>query len=367
MKSARPVGSRIESTSNRPLAIDAENVSVTYEDGTEAVRGVSLEVEPGEFFGFLGPNGAGKTTTIRALVTLLYPTEGSVSIDGLDVRTDPRAVRESIGYMAQETAVDEELTARENLRFACRLYGVPKADRSGRIAELLSIVGLEDVADRRTSTFSGGMRKRLDAATALVHRPPLVFLDEPTTGLDPEARIRLWEYVQSLNDAGTTVFLTTQYLAQADQLCDRIAVIRDGRIVATDSPSALKSRVGGDVLTLEIADASDRNRERAARLAEETAAFENPVVERTDDGLRIVAERARAGAHDLLVALHEADVRVTGFGVRSPTLDDVFLSLTGERSDAVEPGRDVAVDESERDVVIDEPDRDAAVDREVPQ
>ena len=223
-------------------AIDARNVGVTYSDGTEAVEDVTLQVPRGEFFGFLGPNGAGKTTTIKTLVTLLRPTAGEVTVNGYDVVTEPQAVRESIGYMAQETSIDRELTARENIRFACEAYGVPKADRADRIDELLDLVDLADVADKRAEEFSGGMKKRLDVATALVHEPPLVFLDEPTTGLDPKARLRLWEYFRTINEQGTTVFLTTQYLEEADQLCDRLSVIAEGEIVATGSPEELKRR-----------------------------------------------------------------------------------------------------------------------------
>ena len=192
-------------------AIDAEEVVLTYSDGTEAVRGVTLSVPEGEFFGFLGPNGAGKTTAIKTFTTLLRPTAGTVTVNGFDVVEEAQSVRESIGYMAQETSVDEELTARENIKFACEAYGVPKTERSGRIDELLDLVDLAAVADKEADEFSGGMKKRLDVATALVHEPPLVFLDEPTTGLDPKARIRLWEYFREINEQGTTVFLTTQY------------------------------------------------------------------------------------------------------------------------------------------------------------
>ncbi|WP_222920395.1 ABC transporter ATP-binding protein [Natrinema sp. SYSU A 869] len=320
------------------LAIDAENVHVTYADGTKAVRGVSLSVQPGECFGFVGPNGAGKTTTIRTLVTLLYPTEGAVSVNGYDVRTDPQAVRESIGYMAQETSVDEELTARENVRFACELYGVPKADRADRIAELLEIVGLGDVADTRAANFSGGMQKRLDAATALVHRPSVVFLDEPTVGLDPEARLRLWDHLEGLLERGSTIFLTTQYLDEADRRCDRLALLRDGEVVATDTPAALKSRVGGDVLALQFADDVDHRIARAKRVVRESDAVDPVAIETTENGLTVTAATARRSAHDLFVALSEAGIRVTGFDVRSPTLDDVFLSLTGDRPDRSESG-----------------------------
>ncbi|MDY7081235.1 MAG: ATP-binding cassette domain-containing protein, partial [Halobacteria archaeon] len=206
-------------------------MKLTYSDGTEAVKDVSMQVQQGEFFGFLGPNGAGKTTTIKVLATLLKPTDGRVEVNGFDVKTEAQKVRESIGYMAQETSVDRELTARENLRFACEAYGIPRGERAERIDELLELVGLSDVADKKAEEFSGGMKKRLDASMALVHQPPLVFLDEPTTGLDPKARNELWDYFERINDRGTTIFLTTQYLEEADHLCERLAVIRDGEIV----------------------------------------------------------------------------------------------------------------------------------------
>jgi ABC-2 type transport system ATP-binding protein len=312
------------------LAIDAEDIYVTYEDGTEAVRGVSLNVAEGEFFGFLGPNGAGKTTTIKTLVTLLHPNRGSVVINGYDVEDEPQAVSESIGYMAQETSVDEELTARENIRFACKVYGVPESEQDQRIEELLDLVGLTDVADKRAENYSGGMKKRLDAATVLVHRPPLVFLDEPTTGLDPEARMRLWNYFKRLNERGTTVFLTTQYLEEVDQLCDRLSVIQNGEIIVTDSPEMLKSEVGGDILDLTLENSSEREKERAMTVVRESDIFEAATIETTDDGFTITSEYAQEVVSELFVLLNDAGVMVTGFDVRSPTLDDVFLTLTGE-------------------------------------
>jgi ABC-2 type transport system ATP-binding protein len=327
-------------------AIDARGVEVTYSDGTEAVRGVDLQVPTGEFFGFLGANGAGKTTTIKTLVTLLSPTGGDITVNGFDVREDSRAVRSTVGYMAQETAIDEDLTARENIRFACEAYGVPRADRDERIEELLDLVDLADVADKRSEGFSGGMKKRLDAATALVHRPPLVFLDEPTTGLDPKARNRLWEYFRRINEAGTTVFLTTQYLEEADQLCDRISVLLDGEIVATGSPSELKRRVGGERLDIDLGD--DADPDAAVEVAREffgTAAS----VERTADGVGVTAADARERGTDLLVALRDAGVPVTGFNVRAPTLDDVFLAITdGDAGAADEPDTSAPAVEAER-------------------
>jgi len=347
--------------SDESPAIAVDGLELTYSDGTRAVDGVDMTVPRGEFFGFLGPNGAGKTTTIKVLATLLSPTAGEVTVNGFDVRSDPRKVRESIGYMAQETSIDPELTAAENVRFACEAYGVPRGQRADRVDELLDLVDLGDVADKRAEEFSGGMKKRLDAATALVHRPPLVFLDEPTTGLDPKARNRLWEYFRRINDRGTTIFLTTQYLEEADQLCDRLAVILDGGIVAEGSPAELKREVGGEVLEVHFeggdggdarsadADRGDRadgdsgdDRERAAEIAREFDPFTGATVEVTDDGISVTAATAREHGTDLLVALRDAGLTVTGFNVRAPTLDDVFLAITGEEveTERMDAGRE---------------------------
>jgi ABC-2 type transport system ATP-binding protein len=311
-------------------AINADEVTLTYSDGTEAVRGIDLDVPEGEFFGFLGPNGAGKTTAIKTFATLLRPTSGTVTVNGFDVADEPRAVRESIGYMAQDTSVDKELTARENIRFACEAYGVPKAERGDRIDGLLDLVDLAEAAGKEAEGFSGGMKKRLDAAMALVHRPPLVFLDEPTTGLDPKARNRLWEYFRRINGEGTTIFLTTQYLEEADQLCERIAVILDGEIVATGSPAELKREVGGEILDIDI-DGDEAACERAADVAADSDLFEDEAsVEITEDGISVTSRRAREAGTDLLVALRDEGLTVTGFNIRAPTLDDVFLAITGE-------------------------------------
>jgi ABC-2 type transport system ATP-binding protein len=315
---------------SRQTAIDAENVHVTYDDGTNAVSGVSLAIEEGEFFGFLGPNGAGKTTTIKTLVTLLYPTRGAVRINGHDTTSDPQAVRESIGYMPQETSVDLELTPRENLRVACRMYGVPEAERAARIEELLDLVDLQDVAEKRAETFSGGMQKRLDTATVLVHQPPVVFLDEPTTGLDPEARLRVWNYFEEINDRGTTVFLTTQYLEEADELCDRLAVLQDGQITHTGTPDALKAAVGTETVTIRLEDPSEQNQHRAMAAVRSVPALDTAPIELTPDGLVIEADNARAATSDLFTELVSAEVAVADFDIQSPTLDDVFLTLTGD-------------------------------------
>ncbi|WP_135806036.1 ATP-binding cassette domain-containing protein [Halorussus marinus] len=349
MVTKKPVTDDTLRTDGRGAAIDAEGVELTYADGTEAVKGIDLRVPEGEFFGFLGANGAGKTTTIKTFSTLLSPTAGSITVNGFDVRDEPRRIRETIGYMAQETSVDEELTARENIRFAAQAYGVPKSERAERIDELLDLVDLADVGDKQAGEFSGGMKKRLDAATALVHNPPLVFLDEPTTGLDPKARNRLWEYFERINERGTTLFLTTQYLEEADQLCDRIAVIMHGEIAATGSPVELKRRVGGEILDVDVPAGKDA-RERAAEIAREGDVFDADAdVSVTDDGISVTAERAREHGTDLLVALRDAGITVTGFNIRAPTLDDVFLAITGEELDSEDRSAD-AVDVTEPEV-----------------
>jgi len=332
------------------MAITARSVELTYADGTRAMSGIDLDIPKGEFFGFLGPNGAGKTTAIKTFVTLLQPTAGSVIVNGFDVVHEARAVRSSIGYMPQETSVDEELTARENVQFACETYGVPRRERAERIDDLLYLVDLADVADKRPRGFSGGMKKRLDVATALVHEPPLVFLDEPTTGLDPRARLRLWEYFREINQQGTTVFLTTQYLEEADELCDRLSVIQDGTVVATDSPDTLKAQVGGDVLdiTLEAPDAE--RRAHAQRVACESGLFEDGAIEATDEGIAIASGHARQHGTDLLVALRDEGVPVTGFDIRSPTLDDVFLAITGAPANEKTVEKDHLVDTVQTEV-----------------
>jgi ABC-2 type transport system ATP-binding protein len=339
----RSNGESDETATVGETAIAVDGLEVVYSDGTAAVQGVDMAVPEGEFFGFLGPNGAGKTTTIKVFATLLSPTSGAVQVNGFDVRSEAQQIRETIGYMAQETSVDPELTAEENIRFACEAYGVSRGERETRVAELLDLVDLADVADKRAEEFSGGMKKRLDAATALVHQPPLVFLDEPTTGLDPKARNRLWEYFRRINDLGTTIFLTTQYLEEADQLCDRLAVILDGQIVADGSPAELKREVGGEVLDVELAGGTDA-RDRAVTIAREFDAFGDATVTETEEGISVTAQTAREYGTDLLVALRDAGLTVTGFNIRSPTLDDVFLAITGEEVDteAMENNRGVS-------------------------
>ncbi len=262
-------------------AVRAEGLVKHYDgkDGAvEAVRGVDLEIQPGEIFGFLGPNGAGKSTTVRMLTTLLTITAGRAEVMGVDVGTDPDAARRRIGVALQEAGLDPRQTGRELLTLHGRLYGFNQAEAAARAQELLELVDIEAAADRTIKGYSGGMQRRLDLAAALVHEPEVLFLDEPTTGLDPASRLTVWEEVRRINRDGTTVFLTTQYLEEADQLCDRLAIIDDGRIVREGTPANLKAelseRRGGEETSLDdvFLDATGRSRDRAAGEVQEVGA-----------------------------------------------------------------------------------------------
>src|SRR3954447_19092829 len=233
-------------------AIEARGLSRTFKGGIEAVRGVDLDVPEGELFGFLGPNGAGKSTTIRMLCTLLPPSAGTASVAGHDVVDEGYEVRRNIGVALQEIGLDPVQTGRELLELQCGLYGITGSAGRSRTEELLELVGLTEAAERRTKTYSGGMKRRLDLATALVHSPEVLFLDEPTTGLDPASRMTIWDEVRRINAGGATVFLTTQYFEEADKLCDRLAIIDDGRIVAEGTPEQLKAGMGHDVVTVSL-------------------------------------------------------------------------------------------------------------------
>jgi ABC-2 type transport system ATP-binding protein len=272
---------RTATTAWNGAAVIAERLVKTYRGrgGTvEAVRGVDLRVEPGEIFGFLGPNGAGKSTTVRMLATLLTITAGTARVAGIDVASEPDAVRQRIGVALQEAGLDPRQTGRELLVLQGRLFGLSAHGAENRAGELLELVELTDAADRRIKTYSGGMKRRLDLASALVHEPDVLFLDEPTTGLDPASRVTVWEEVRRINDRGTTVFLTTQYLEEADQLCDRLAIIDDGRIVREGTPERLKAelreRLGVPEATLDdvFLDATGRTRLTVAGEVQEVKA-----------------------------------------------------------------------------------------------
>ena len=310
----------------RPLAIEVRGLEKSFKGGVDAVRGVDLEVREGEVFGFLGPNGAGKTTTVRMLCTLLPITRGQARVAGHDVAREPAAVRRRIGVALQEIGLDPLQTARELLELQCGLYGMDGARAQARASELLELVGLTDAADRRTKTFSGGMKRRLDLATALVHSPSVLFLDEPTTGLDPASRATVWDEVKRINEAGTTVFLTTQYLEEADQLCDRLAIIDHGRIVAAGTPAELKSAMGHDVVTITLRPESHA----AARAAVGGLRGLEQVVEERD-ALALYVDNGAERIAELVRLLDRADVTATALSVARPTLDDVFLKATGRR------------------------------------
>ena len=327
----RPIVPAATAGASDALAIETRSLTRTFKGGVEAVRGVDLRVAEGEVFGFLGPNGAGKTTMVRMLCTLLPPTGGSARVAGVDVIADPAQVRRQIGVALQEIGLDPVQSGRELLELQCGLYGIRGGRAKARTVELLELVGLSDAADRRTKTYSGGMKRRLDLASALVHSPAVLFLDEPTTGLDPSSRRTIWEEVRRINDAGTTVFLTTQYLEEADQLCDRLAIIDNGAIVAEGTPGELKAKMGHDVVTLALGDAEAAAIEAAVRpLAglERVAAGPDAVALYVEDGAGSITEIVRL--------LEGARIRVGAITVSRPSLDDVFLQATGRRLEGAE-------------------------------
>lgn len=307
--------------------IDARGLARTFTTGhgtVEAVRGVDLAAAPGEIVGFLGPNGAGKSTTLRMLTTLLAPTAGTATVAGCDLRGDPAGVRRRIGYVAQAGGTDPAVPAGEELDLQARLHGVP--GRGERIAALCARLNLRGLEARPAGSLSGGQRRRLDIALGLVHRPPLLFLDEPTTGLDPQSRGDLWDHIRALREQdGTAVFLTTHYLDEADALCDRLLIIDGGRIVAEGTPAELKRRVAGDVLTLEPADASGAEPARRA-LSPHPAVREATV---TGRGVRLTVEDGEKALMSLIRALDGAGVELASLSLSRPTLDDVFRTVTG--------------------------------------
>ena len=312
-------------------AIEVRALRRTFKGGIEAVRDIDLTVAVGEVFGFLGPNGAGKTTTVRMLCTLLPPTAGSASVAGIDVVADPAGVRRRIGVALQEIGLDPVQTGRELLELQCGLYGIRGPDARTRTDELLELVGMSDAADRRTKTYSSGMKRRLDLASALVHSPEVLFLDEPTTGLDPASRLAVWEEVRRINGAGTTVLLTTQYMEEADQLCDRLAIIDAGRLVAEGTPERLKAEMGHDVVTLALGGADAGTTEAAVGAL---PGLERVVVEA--DALALYVEDGAGSIAEIVRRLDRAEIRVGAIAVSRPSLDDVFLQATGRRLEGAE-------------------------------
>ena len=306
------------------LAVDVKNIKKTFktkQDTVEAVKDVSFEVKKGEIFGLLGPNGAGKSTTILMLTTLLQVTGGQAKILDLDVTKDDKLVREKIGVALQDTGIDNLLTGRELFFTTARLWGFSKKDSETRTNELLELVGLTEAADRRVKTYSGGMKRRLDLGLSLVNSPEVLFLDEPTTGLDPGSRRVLWDEIKRLRDSGVTIILTTQYLEEADELADRIAIIDEGLVVAEGTSDELKASIGGDVITLSF------NSERDVTLAKEL--FPESLQEKNE--LRITVEDGASKIPSYINELTMNNIDVSSVAASKPTLDDVFLNVTGYR------------------------------------
>ncbi|MDX2776523.1 ATP-binding cassette domain-containing protein [Streptomyces caniscabiei] len=306
--------------------IEAKNLQKAYGDNV-VLKGIDLSVERGTMLALLGPNGAGKTTTVRILSTLLHFDGGSVMIEGHDVATDPDAVRQVIGLTGQSAAVDELLTGRENLIMMGRLYRLTKQSAKARAQELLEEFDLIKAADRPLKTYSGGMRRRLDLAVSLIATPPIIFLDEPTTGLDPRSRIAMWDIINRLKENGATILLTTQYLEEADQLADRIVVIDGGKVIAEGTAKELKSKVGNDRLELTFKD--------KAALKKATESLGEEIIADTNENdltLTTMIQKTNTDVRDVLDTLAAANVPVESMAVHKPTLDDVFLSLTGKQA-----------------------------------
>jgi ABC-2 type transport system ATP-binding protein len=295
----------------------------TRKSSVEAVRGVDLNIGAGEIFGFLGPNGAGKTTTLRMLATLLVPSGGQATVAGVDLLKQPQEVRRRIGYVPQGGSTDPAETGRGELVLQGRLYGMDKATAVRRANEVLEVLELSAAADRPTVTYSGGMRRRLDVGLGIVHRPAVLFLDEPTTGLDPQARARMWDEIRALREQGTTVFLTTHYLEEADALADRLAIIDHGLIVAEGTADELKRQVAGDVVTIGVAGDQERVLEtvRGQSFVREASA---------EDGLiRLYVDQGDSAVPEIIRALDHAGLRAQTLTLARPSLDDVFLRQTG--------------------------------------
>ena len=302
-----------------PTIIEVSKLAKDY-NGHSAVKGISFAVERGEIFGFLGPNGAGKTTTISMLCTLLRPTSGSATVGGYDIIKNRLAVRQSIGLVFQDPSLDERLTALENLKFHGMIYGIPRAERGRRIDEVLELVELSGRRHDMVRTFSGGMKRRLEIARGLMHRPRVLFLDEPTLGLDPQTRHHIWDYINRLRvDEGLTIFLTTHYMDEAEH-CARIAIIDNGELIAIDTPEKLKVQVGSDVIVL----ITDDNTRAAIEIQEK---FDVAAKEVNGE----LSLQVEAGEHFMPALIKGLESRVTSMSLRKPTLEDVFLNLTGRK------------------------------------
>ena len=319
--------------------ISVENLVKVYADGTKALDGISFNVEEGGFFGFLGPNGAGKSTTIKILTTLLRKTSGNVSVAGFNLDKSTQEIRKVIGVLSQETIIDVDLTGKENLRLQGRLEQMRGSALENRVEELLKMVELQEFANKPAGRYSGGMKKRLDLASALIHQPKLLFLDEPTTGLDPQSRTSIWEHLEELNRKdGISIFLTTQYLEEADKLCRQLSIIDHGQIIAEGSPADLKKAIGHDTITLALKDPEDSNlRTETKRILQQVQGVSDVM----DLNGSVVAHAENAGEviADIIAALDRNNLRPLSLSMAAPTLDDVFLHHTGRRIRAEELGQ----------------------------
>ncbi|HSO95963.1 MAG TPA: ATP-binding cassette domain-containing protein [Acidimicrobiia bacterium] len=322
-------------------AVAATGLRRSFGD-TTAVAGVDLAVHDGEIYGFLGPNGAGKSTTVRMLCTLLVPSAGSAHVAGYDVVSQSKDVRLRIGVALQDASLDPNQTGDELLRLQGRLYGLDHAEIDQQVRSLAALVDIGDAMHRRVKTYSGGMKRRLDLAVALVHNPRVLFLDEPTTGLDPASRARVWDEVRRLNEAGKTIFLTTQYLEEADTLADRVAIIDRGEIIAEGRPDDLKREMGSDVIVAEVGSDAARACSQIERVPGVTR------VERHGDELTILTPDASALLSPVAVALAECGVPVRNLTMRRPTLDDVYLRITGDHLRASLDGDEEPMDEHDQ-------------------
>jgi ABC-2 type transport system ATP-binding protein len=310
------------------------------QEQVRALAGLGFSVKAGEFFGFLGPNGSGKTTTIRIITTLLAKTSGTVRVAGYDLEREPEAIRRIIGYTGQSIGVDGELTGRENLTLLGRLYHLPAATVKTRVEEVLAVLDLTEAANRPAYTYSGGMRRRLDLGSGLLHFPRILFLDEPTTGLDPQTRNAVWEYLRRLHkEQGMTIFLTTQYMEEADQLCQRLAIIDKGQIVAEGTPAQLKAEIGADVITIRIPrDAAfEHGRDRALALVRGIPTVKRAAV--FDEGISVHAENGGATLLDIVRLMDAENLPINQVALSHPSLDEVFLQHTGRamRVEEVKP------------------------------
>lgn len=307
-------------------AIEAKSLGKTYGSVT-AIEDLSLTINTGEIFGLLGPNGAGKSTTLRILITVLQPTTGTATVLGHDTVKEPDTVRSLIGYVPQERAIDRFLTGREHLELLGDLYHLPKAHAKERIKELLKLVNLEEQADRAAKTYSGGMKRKLDIACGLLPNPKIVFLDEPTLGLDVQSRLRIWDHIRQLREQGITIVMTTNYLEEADQLCDRLAIIDGGKIKIIGAPKELKAGLGGDSLSLTVKESQLKKLDRLSEGVKALSFVRG--VRTTDNGLEIRVEAPEKSLPAVLEVANRIDCQIDGIEYHRPRLDDVFVSYTG--------------------------------------